>query len=199
MGTTDHHPLNLWSSTGELVKDLLKFGYEFFLGNSKNKPRPINLKTDVNDNGYSVCQAVAHVDTTLVRTTLQSAGDGEHVSIAGADTDLLALLVNLTPRTSSPSNVILGPNGEADVLQESLGDARELVLFAHAKPGSDTTSAFFNKGKTAAINLVRNNKTLVAAIQVFNQPRASKQNIAAAGEKFILALYNGSKRVALDE
>lgn len=36
-------------------------------------------------------------------------------------------------------------------------------------------------------------------MQVFHSPTSSKEEIAAAGEEFILALYNGSKSKSLDE
>lgn len=85
------------------------------------------------------------------------------------------------------------------ILVNSLDHARGLLLFTHSMFGCDTCSAFFGKGKIAALNLIRSSRDLAERMKVFYQPNASKAAIAAAGEEFILAVYNGSKCRTLDE
>lgn len=64
--------------------------------------------------------------------------------------------------------------------------------------GCDTTSAFFRKGKVKTFQCL-DNIELRKTVSVFNDPRANREDIAHAGEAFVLHLYNkGSLKVDLD-
>jgi hypothetical protein len=45
---------------------------------------------------------------------------------------------------------------DIDKLQVSLGPLKEVILFAHAFTGTDTTSAAYRRGKAQACRLLRN-------------------------------------------
>lgn len=65
----------------------------------------------------------------------------------------------------------------------------ELICFIHAFTGYDTTSCFFNKGKTKLINLLVKYKNLRELAKVFNDPQAKKDDLAKNSITIILALY----------
>lgn len=78
-------------------------------------------------------------------------------------------------------------------LSNVLKNSKETVLFAHAFSGSDTTSAFFGKGKLQTINLLNSETNLQEVVKTFNKPNATKEDITGAGEIFTLALYKAEK------
>ena len=72
---------------------------------------------------------------------------------------------------------------------------RELLLPLHFMTGSDTTSAFFNKGKTKAYHM---NKQYTEDLRIFTEVNVHKQQIASAGERFVINLYGGRKNKTID-
>lgn len=179
---------------------------ENFLGNNHNKSRLIKLLLPrLRQAGLTVDQAESDADALTIRTALKLAATGEIVSVVATDTDLLALLVGLTPSTSNVHLVIPGQKESQDrvhdisALQKKLGHAKDLILFVHAMTGCDTTSAFFGKEKASGLNLIMTNQDLAKQMKVFYDPEATRDEISSAGEAFILALYNGSKFKSLDE
>ena len=61
----------------------------------------------------------------------------------------------------------------------------------HAVTDCDTTSVPFRKEKKQALKVLQLNQELSQEMLVFNQPEASHEEIAKAGETFLLALYTG--------
>ena len=61
--------------------------------------------------------------------------------------------------------------------------------------GSDTTSAFFNKGKTMAYHM---SKQYIEDLRIFTEVNVQKQQIASAGERFVINLYDGRKNKTID-
>ena len=67
--------------------------------------------------------------------------------------------------------------------------------------GSDTTSVFFNKGKTKAYHM---NKQYIEDLRIkekqkhFTEVNVQKQQIASAGERFVINLYGGRKNKTID-
>ena len=61
--------------------------------------------------------------------------------------------------------------------------------------GSDTTSTFFNKGKTKAYHM---NKQYIEDLRIFTEVNVQKQQIASAGERFVINLYGGRKNKTID-
>lgn len=57
------------------------------------------------------------------------------------------------------------------------------------------SSAFFNKGKSAALKLLQKDKVLVKSLRVFYQRDASREELIRVGESFVLKLYAANKDV----
>ncbi|KAK5648078.1 hypothetical protein RI129_002970 [Pyrocoelia pectoralis] len=70
--------------------------------------------------------------------------------------------------------------------------------YAFFVTGCDTTSALYRMGKKRAWKLLKDRPGLKTCSDIFKNPNASKEEISAAGEKFIVALYNGEEGESLD-
>ncbi|CAG9817157.1 unnamed protein product [Phaedon cochleariae] len=68
---------------------------------------------------------------------------------------------------------------------------KELILFLHAATGCDTTSAIFDIGKLKPFRRLSQDEALRLRVGVFNSPNATPDDIATAGEMFIMSLYPG--------
>lgn len=87
------------------------------------------------------------------------------------------------------------------LIQEKLGkNICNHILFAHAILGCDTTSRFHGIGKGVVLKKLTNiqDNILAAASNTFMKKNASKEEVAAAGEKAIVALYGGTNDVSLN-
>jgi len=175
-----------------------------FLANEKNKVQLIALLSKkLNDEGINVRQAKADADVLIVTTAIDLSKEHSdfRVVIVGEDTDLLVLIVALVPNTQDI--LLLKPFSGKQVarvysssaLQVALGPLTDNILFAHAVSGCDTTSAPFGKGKRRTIQLLENSQTLRDTVSVFNNRFAQPDDIAKAGEKFLLALYAAGSQV----
>ena len=63
------------------------------------------------------------------------------------------------------------------------------LLFVHAATGCHTTSAGYRKCKRVPFRKLQAQPAVCPAVQVFNDPRASRNAIAAAGEAFLCVVY----------
>ena len=63
----------------------------------------------------------------------------------------------------------------------------------HAMTGCDTTSAMFGVGKTKAFKVLKASEELSAEVLMFGDLTTPKDVLFQIGEKFISALYGGSK------
>jgi len=85
------------------------------------------------------------------------------------------------------------------VLKEKLGeDVCNNILFIHAILGCDTSSRIHRIGKGASLKTFLFSHHFRAQAQVFNNISASKEDVAAAGEKALVCLYNGKSDEGLD-
>ncbi|GBM94219.1 hypothetical protein AVEN_33875-1 [Araneus ventricosus] len=71
-----------------------------------------------------------------------------------------------------------------------------MILFIHAFSGYDTTSALFSHGKTKVCSLLEKNRHLEEKIQVFFNFEATVDQMAEAGETFLIHLYGGNPRTS---
>ena len=177
-----------------------------FLGNSHNKKGLINILCEVfQDSGVAVKEAVSDADTLIVSTALHHATEGHPVVVIGNDTDLLVMLVARAPSNCNIFQVNPGhskaPQKVFDVpaIQKTLGHLKNNLLFLHAVTGSDTTSAPYQQGKRKGYKVLKSNDHLAQTVTVFNMPGADAEDIAKAGEDFLLALYGASTSQSLDE
>ncbi|KAE8740861.1 hypothetical protein FOCC_FOCC013607 [Frankliniella occidentalis] len=179
-----------------------------FLGSSENKAQFLPLlSARLERAGVQVRHADADADYLIVQTALEAGRAGGSVVMVGEDTDLLVLLAvhanntdvsMLMPgRQDSPRRVFCSKK-----LQEALGPHRDLLLLLHAFTGCDTTSAPYKRGKHMGFakleQLHRKKSPLLQTVSVFNNPSATREEIAAAGEEFFVALYGGKKGAGLN-
>lgn len=170
-----------------------------FLGNLKNKERLItHLREAFHKEDIETQTAVDDADVLIVQTAIVKANETESVVVVGQDVDLLTLIAALTPEEKT---VLLLKEAQGNVprkiyssqeIQNSniLRNIKESVLFAHSFSGCDTTSSFYGQGKLKAVSLLNKYDSLQDIVAVFNNPQSTHDEVAAAGEKFILALYN---------
>ncbi|GBN76959.1 hypothetical protein AVEN_194151-1 [Araneus ventricosus] len=71
-----------------------------------------------------------------------------------------------------------------------------IILFIHAFSGCDTTSVLFGHGKTKFCSLLEKNRHLEEKIQVFFNSEATIDQVAKAGETFLIHLYGGNPRTS---
>ena len=67
------------------------------------------------------------------------------------------------------------------------------TLFQHAFLGCDTTSRLFGIGKGAILKKFKANSALQQEADVFDLTSSTPGEIESAGEKAIVAIYNGEK------
>lgn len=169
---------------------------EKFLGNPRNKTRFIEgLTIRFRRAGICVKQAVSDADVLIVNSAIELSRENKNVILIGEDTDLLVLLTALSDPKRSITFRKPGKGLKPDTdyisnhVQNALGDLRDYVLFLHAVTGCDTTSAPYRQGKKKAFKLLKQSETLRNTVNIFNLATASHEDIATAGEDFMLKLY----------
>ena len=167
------HSRRVASSREVLIEDNIRvsMSQQEFLGNTANKVRFIALLTShLEAAGCEVPHASADADRLIVLTALDVADTCAASVLVGEYTDLLILLT---------------------VLSDPLGGMVDSVLFVHAATGCDTTSAVYRKGKRVPFRKRQAQPALCTAVQVFNDPQAFTNAVAAAGEAFLCVVYGG--------
>ncbi|GBP85752.1 hypothetical protein EVAR_97248_1 [Eumeta japonica] len=169
---------------------------DLFLANGKNKSRFISkLKSMlINDTNLTIKQAKEDADTYIIQTAIELAekNPDKKVVVIGTDVDLAALLIALTPENL---NITMwkprASTKQPDMIYETLNNQslKNIILFAHAFTGCDTTSAIFGKGKKKLLDTVTKNSQLMQYVEVFYNPNASLTDIEVAGEQMMLSLY----------
>ncbi|GBN86889.1 hypothetical protein AVEN_130173-1 [Araneus ventricosus] len=127
----------------------------------------------------------------------------KQVVVIGQDVDLL-----VSPTALTPDHFILmlkvGKGKVKDrfysskYLQNSnlVIECKKSIIFLHVISGCDTTSGFYGKGKLQAVQLFNHSKYLQDIPEIFNNPKSTYTKIERAGERFIIALYSNTKKVA---
>ena len=125
--------------------------------------------------------------------------------IVGEDTDLLVLIIGLADRNTN-IHMLMPANKDRPArvysskqLQSSLGSMSAYILFYHAMTGCDTTSAPFRKGKRLNFAKFSKNNDLRKRVDVFNNSESSPDDVASAGEAFLMSMYESSSGATLDE
>ena len=163
-----------------------------FLGNSNNKKRFISQLADqLQVVGFAVVKADDDADTVIVQQALLRSNIGQSLAIVGADTASFVLLSAL----SSPGDdvfiikPVIGTTQQkvysSKEMIKHLGDMRHIILCT----GCDTTSALYGKGKRKALDMLAKNSQMTSVVSVFNHKEATEEQIAEAGELFLLKLY----------
>ena len=85
-------------------------------------------------------------------------------------------------------------------LQQALGTTRRHILFIHAVTGCDTTSALYGQGKVKAFKLaLKKEPTLLSCMDAFASTASNHDDVATAGEQFLLKLYGAEQFATLDK
>ena len=147
---------------------------------------------------HVVLQVKADADSLIVKQTIEEAEKSDAVLI-GDDTDLLVLLLYHAKMESH--DIYFAPDYRSsstrrvwDIKQtkRELGpNVCEHILFLHAFLGCDTTSRLFGVGKGAIIKKFKSNASLLRSAEIFNSVESSHKAIETAGEKVLVAVYNG--------
>ena len=176
-----------------------------FLANGNKKALIRLLTIHLETAGCKVYQAEADADRLIVSTAISLYESERESIIVGEDADILVLLIALAnPLTDikimNPANKF-HPHKvySSKCIQMAMGDMKNNLLFLHAMTGCDTTSAFYRKGKKLPFKKLKEDVELQHIVQVFNDSQACTEDIAAAGEAFILVMYGGRMNSNLDE
>ncbi|KAJ8878764.1 hypothetical protein PR048_019350 [Dryococelus australis] len=176
-----------------------------FLSNHHNKERLITLFSRHFETAeIEVCNSEGDSDTLIVKRALELALVGNNVTVVASDTDITVMLLarttdNIELRVLSP-----GTSTKCDKvynvreIHENIGESKDRVLFCHAVIGCDTTSAFLGKDKKKAWKILQR-PDMRNVTKVFNSPESTKEEVCAAGEKFVIALYGRINVNSLDE
>ncbi|KMQ87542.1 hypothetical protein RF55_13146 [Lasius niger] len=144
-------------------------------------------------NNFHVKHAQDDADVLIIETALKQACRNTTV-VVGEDVDLLVILIARTP---IDKEIFFLKPGKGKVERKIYSSrsfdehksSKDHILFLHAFSGCDTTSALFNKGKTAALKLLEKRQDLQVAAQVFNRIDASRESISSNGIRFFLGIY----------
>ncbi|KAJ8873375.1 hypothetical protein PR048_027011 [Dryococelus australis] len=127
----------------------------------------------------------------------------EDVAAVGGDTDLLVLLIDLVPPSLNVYFMILGTKLASRkvfsirILQTNLGGIKNDILFAHAMSGCNTTSAPYRVGKVKSFKKIEDSN-IRKLVDPFNTTGISQDEVAAAGEAFMVCLYGGNRHDSLN-
>ena len=177
-----------------------------FMGNPKNKMGLIKLlSTHLEAAGCKVHQAEADADRLVATTAIDIGDSGQESVLVGEDTDLLVLLIALAkPQTDIKMMVPADKTHPPKIfnikrIQSEMGDMTGSLLFLHAITGCDTTSAVYRKGKRVPYKKLKENPAIRQKMQIFYDPNASRNDVAAAGEAFLLVMYGEKPEGSLDK
>ena len=179
---------------------------EHFLCDSLNKQRFIHfLSQNLETAGCEVYHTTGDADTLIVQKAIESTHTQDTV-LVGDDTDLLVLSLY---RLKKPRyNLFFAPEPKKNA-KKHISDIKHVqndlglftckhILFMHAVLGCDTTSRLFGIGKGAILKKIRVNAALKQAADVFDKVSATTNVIEDAGEKALVAIYNGKKNDTLN-
>ena len=180
-----------------------------FMSNSKNKSRLISLLRDYcKEADVITSQADGDADHMLVSQALtEGESSGRPVVVVGNDADLVAMLIS-DGGDNSDMYIMLETNPvnifKVKDMQENFShQCRELIIAMHCITGSDTTSACYNKGKptgVAALKSLSDDEItqMGTFLTSYEDIALKKEEIEAAGEKFMMKLYNAKTASTLN-
>ena len=117
--------------------------------------------------------------------------------LVGEDTYILILLTVLSDSEKDIQILLPGRKCHPDkvnssaALRSASGGMIDSLSFVHTATGCDTTSAVNRKGKRVPFRKLQAHPALCTMVQLFNDHRAPKNVIAAAGEAFLWIVYGG--------
>ena len=175
---------------------------QVFLGNNSNKRNLIKLMAPkLKLDKHLVKQAVADADTLIALTALENASLGRSVTVFENDTVIVLMLVLHWKQDMAEISVhsSVGSQGKKKLKVFNVKEASEmldmdikhLLLFVHAFGGCDTTSAIFDKGKSAVKKLLDKSVEAKTVAKEFMNPNGMQKAIGKAGIQLFVLLYGG--------
>ena len=192
--------------TVSVTKEMrLTVSKDSFLSDLQNKQHFVELLGQHLENaGCAVFHATSDADVLIVQKAVESA-EVQDTVLVGDDTDLLVLSLH---HEKPSQNLYLAPqpkrNAKARIwdikqVKNDLGPfIRKHILFLHVFLGCDTTSRILGIGKGTILKKFKGNFALTQAANVFDSPTSNQAEIATAGEKAFVALYNGKAKDSLN-
>ena len=171
-----------------------------FHGNNCNKSHLIQTP-DLRSIGITLIQADPDADVLIVSTEMEmsKSHNDQPVVFGGTVTDLLASAsASMDPFMQCHSNPVFFYS--ITQLQQALGSKRQHILFLHAITGCDTTSALYGQGKVKTLKLAQKNvENMSSYMNVFAQTSSTHEDVATAGEQFMLKLYGAERFATLNK
>ena len=180
---------------------------DVFLSDPQNTQNFLQLLGDnLQMTGCDVFHATSDADVLIVQKAIESA-DNQDTTLVGDDTDLLVLLLYHTKLTSY--NLFFAPEPRKnakkrvwDIMKakNNLGPFTcKHILFLHALLSCNTTSRLFGIGKGDVLKKFKVNTRLQQSANVFDSVASTPSEVESAGEKALVAMYNGKKNESLNE
>ena len=164
------------------------------------------LIEELNKNNCEVHHASEDADLIIVMKAVQSA-NSSNIVLVGDDTDLFVLLCYHASIEAhdlffcpEPKKITKQPRiWNIKVTKQRLGpDICQHILFLHAVLGCDTTPRLHGIGKGASLRKFQASNSFRQQANVLLTHSASKHDVACAGEKALVVLYNGNSTDNLD-
>ena len=183
----------------------LSVSKESFFSDLQNKQHFVELLGQhLEEAGITVFHATSDADVLTVQKAIDSA-DVKDTVLVGDDTDLLVLSLH----QELPSHKLYFAPQPKRNAKARIWDIKQVkkdvgfftckhILFLHAFLGCDTTSRIFGIGKSTILKKFKLSTALQQAANVFDSPISTHEEIASAGEKVFVALYNGKANDSLN-
>ncbi|GBN72411.1 hypothetical protein AVEN_55093-1 [Araneus ventricosus] len=113
----------------------------------------------------------------------------DNIFVVGENIDFFVLLTGLAPMKENLYFRKCGKGRTPDVLYSTTSfkyKFSRMILFIHAFSGCDATNALFGHGKTKVCSLLEKSRHLEEKIQVFFNSEATIDQVANAGETFMI-------------
>ena len=142
-------------------------------------------------------QTEGNADRLNVSTALEVSNP---VLVVATDTDILVMLVNQASGIHGGVYMGRGLTSCVNVLdiQEQIGTVNTHLFFVHAVSGCDSVSALFGKGEKTVLHKMIDHLENAGYLEVFNHIDSTKEDIAVAGEQFLITLYGSYWKTTLD-
>ena len=193
------------SSTVEVKANLtVTVDQKTFLRNPANKTQLIGLlRAELQRRNYATIQSDGDADVLIVSTALEYASSGQDTVVWAEDTDIIVLLayhwnesfnkiyLGMQKKRKKIATAAIPKFYDISLLIKRI-PSKDLILFAHAFMGCDTTSGFFGKGKVRILKLLKNKK-LKEIASIFGELNATPALIGEGGVQTARKLYGGRK------
>ena len=172
---------------------------KFFSNDQKKKNFIEKLMLKLRDAGFYSEQAYEDADTLIVETAINNYVNERPMIIVAEDIDILVILTLRAPTDKVIYFLKPSKGKNCDQLYSPSSfvapSLNVLIGVIHAFCGCDTTSAFFNQGKSKIVKIFGNNVKLRNEASLFNTDNADVKEIERIGINIIAALYGGKKQI----